>query len=187
MHVLVDSHFATENVLGKNIYACRMIHCKFIRKYILSIAFLSVLISSIKTHFKYFKSKQTLPVLPQINSTSDTFNFIYAERSRELKLKAECNLTNHLHIKDFKRKEETLKMAAGKQKSCGNVNFSKTVFPITALVSFPGSGNTWLRHLIQEATGNFFIIVICLVTMYLPILTKLAQKLLKGHQKNFFR
>ena len=25
--------------------------------------------------------------------------------------------------------------------------------PITGLLSFPGSGNTWLRHLIQRATG----------------------------------
>lgn len=26
---------------------------------------------------------------------------------------------------------------------------------LTALVSFPGSGNTWLRYLIQQATGLF--------------------------------
>lgn len=25
-----------------------------------------------------------------------------------------------------------------------------------ALVSYPGSGNTWLRYLLQQATGNFF-------------------------------
>ena len=25
--------------------------------------------------------------------------------------------------------------------------------PITGLLSYPGSGNTWLRHLIQRATG----------------------------------
>ncbi|CAL4082343.1 unnamed protein product, partial [Meganyctiphanes norvegica] len=27
--------------------------------------------------------------------------------------------------------------------------------PTTALVSFPGSGNTWLRHLLQQVTGYF--------------------------------
>lgn len=27
--------------------------------------------------------------------------------------------------------------------------------PITALASFPGSGNTWLRYLLQQATGVF--------------------------------
>lgn len=26
--------------------------------------------------------------------------------------------------------------------------------PVTALASFPGSGNTWLRHLIQQSTGE---------------------------------
>ena len=25
--------------------------------------------------------------------------------------------------------------------------------PVTALASFPGSGNTWMRHLLQEITG----------------------------------
>ena len=28
--------------------------------------------------------------------------------------------------------------------------------PVTALASFPGSGNTWLRYLLQQATGNIF-------------------------------
>ena len=27
-------------------------------------------------------------------------------------------------------------------------------YPLTALASFPGSGNTWLRHLIHQATGT---------------------------------
>jgi hypothetical protein len=26
--------------------------------------------------------------------------------------------------------------------------------PVTALASFPGSGNTWLRYLLQQVTGN---------------------------------
>ena len=30
-----------------------------------------------------------------------------------------------------------------------------TRFPPTALMSFPGSGNTWMRHLIETATGFF--------------------------------
>ncbi|XP_045187965.2 uncharacterized protein LOC123545721 [Mercenaria mercenaria] len=33
------------------------------------------------------------------------------------------------------------------------VSLSQTVLPITGLVSFPGSGNTWTRHLIQQMTG----------------------------------
>ena len=31
---------------------------------------------------------------------------------------------------------------------------SSTPLPITGLVSYPGAGNTWTRHLIQQATGN---------------------------------
>lgn len=69
-------------------------------------------------------------------------------------LKSECSLTDHLHIKHFEKKETNIKMIYKKPKSCGNLSFSKIVLPATALVSFPGSGNTWLRHLIQEATGN---------------------------------
>ncbi|XP_045165965.2 uncharacterized protein LOC123529629 [Mercenaria mercenaria] len=48
----------------------------------------------------------------------------------------------------------------GNASSDGSVNCSKkkvklsqTVLPITGLVSFPGSGNTWTRHLIQQMTG----------------------------------
>ncbi|XP_045170247.2 WSCD family member AGAP003962-like [Mercenaria mercenaria] len=33
------------------------------------------------------------------------------------------------------------------------INLSQTLLPITGLVSFPGSGNTWTRHLIQQMTG----------------------------------
>ena len=31
----------------------------------------------------------------------------------------------------------------------------KGTFPITSLTSFPGSGNTWVRYLIEEYTGYY--------------------------------
>ncbi|XP_053386775.1 WSCD family member CG9164-like [Mercenaria mercenaria] len=34
-----------------------------------------------------------------------------------------------------------------------NVSLAETPLPMTGLVSFPGSGNTWTRHLIQQMTG----------------------------------
>ena len=37
---------------------------------------------------------------------------------------------------------------------CGPLSYANPVRPVTALASFQGSGNTWLRHLIQEATGK---------------------------------
>lgn len=33
------------------------------------------------------------------------------------------------------------------------IDLSPWLFPSMAITSFPGSGNTWLRHLIQEITG----------------------------------
>ncbi|XP_064597918.1 WSCD family member CG9164-like [Liolophura sinensis] len=33
------------------------------------------------------------------------------------------------------------------------VKLSPNPLPLTALVSFPGSGNTWVRHIVQQATG----------------------------------
>lgn len=35
-----------------------------------------------------------------------------------------------------------------------HVVLSKLPLPLTALASFPGSGNSWARHLIQQLTGN---------------------------------
>ena len=39
-------------------------------------------------------------------------------------------------------------------KDCRPLGFSQTSLPMTALASFPGSGNTWVRHLLQQATGK---------------------------------
>ncbi|BFZ18265.1 hypothetical protein BsWGS_21304 [Bradybaena similaris] len=36
---------------------------------------------------------------------------------------------------------------------CPRPQFSRLSLPATGLASFPGSGNTWVRYLIQEATG----------------------------------
>ena len=39
------------------------------------------------------------------------------------------------------------------EENCLALHFSDTKLPRTALASFPGSGNTWTRHLLQQATG----------------------------------
>lgn len=36
---------------------------------------------------------------------------------------------------------------------CKKPHLSQTPLPLTALASFPGSGNTWVRHILQQATG----------------------------------
>ena len=39
-------------------------------------------------------------------------------------------------------------------RNCVNVHFSEKKLPVTYLASYPGSGNTWVRHLLQQATGE---------------------------------
>ncbi len=39
--------------------------------------------------------------------------------------------------------------------ACANRHFSKHDLPTTALASFPGCGNTWVRHLIEQLTGIY--------------------------------
>ena len=41
-----------------------------------------------------------------------------------------------------------------RNRSCHSLGYSSKSLPVTALASFPGSGNTWVRHLLQEATGK---------------------------------
>ena len=43
------------------------------------------------------------------------------------------------------------------EQNCLALHFSATKLPRTALASFPGSGNTWTRHLLQQATGFVYI------------------------------
>lgn len=39
---------------------------------------------------------------------------------------------------------------------CSQVQFgSENQFPMTSLSSYPGSGNTWVRYLIEEYTGYY--------------------------------
>ena len=45
-------------------------------------------------------------------------------------------------------------MRTMKQCTLVKPKLSKTPLPLTGLVSFPGTGNTWTRHLIQQATGR---------------------------------
>lgn len=66
----------------------------------------------------------------------------------------EGNWKNSFHVKQNNRNATTLRHA----QSVGNcklreVKLSPTPLPMTGLVNFPGSGNTWTRHLIQQMTG----------------------------------
>ncbi|KAK6181148.1 hypothetical protein SNE40_009073 [Patella caerulea] len=42
-----------------------------------------------------------------------------------------------------------------KPKNCPKLGFAKPPLPLTALASYPGSGNSWTRHLLQKSTGIY--------------------------------
>ena len=47
--------------------------------------------------------------------------------------------------------------------NCSSVHFSLTPLPTTVLASYPGSGNTWARHLIQLITGRSLVLVLTML------------------------
>lgn len=47
------------------------------------------------------------------------------------------------------------------EKQCKNVTFVNHQSSLVALVSFHGSGNTWVRHLVEQATGIFTGSIYC--------------------------
>ena len=58
------------------------------------------------------------------------------------------NVTKELHdtnVKNVTRRYHKCKLVHPK--------LSKTPLPTTGLLSYPGAGNTWTRHLIQQALG----------------------------------
>lgn len=56
-------------------------------------------------------------------------------------------------------KRRYMKYMKNPQKTiCKDVKLAKKPLPAVGLVSFPGSGNTWTRQLIQEMTGYFYYI-----------------------------
>lgn len=48
-----------------------------------------------------------------------------------------------------------------KPKQCKEKSFLDRTSPVVALVSFPGSGNTWLRHLLEQGTGIYTGSIYC--------------------------
>ena len=82
-----------------------------------------------------------------------------------LPLRSECPYyTNELRRKQKdKRQEKDKRKKKDKRKTKSkiedNVSLNKKTYldppgPVTALASFPGSGNTWTRHLLEELSGN---------------------------------
>lgn len=68
-------------------------------------------------------------------------------------LKGRLNLTiKHENILKFSRTTEA-NLTNSQNCTLKSVKLTKTPLPVTGLVGFPGSGSTWLRHLVQQMTG----------------------------------
>jgi hypothetical protein len=54
---------------------------------------------------------------------------------------------------------------------CQALRFLEQPGPVVALASFPGSGNTWVRYLLQQVTGgNYRNVFISGKTLHLPLI-----------------
>jgi hypothetical protein len=57
-------------------------------------------------------------------------------------------------VMEMSRKASPRRIRSGRKiEWCNPVGFKAAPGPVVALASFPGSGNTWLRYLLQQATG----------------------------------
>lgn len=64
--------------------------------------------------------------------------------------------SNHVMLKSSDKSDDQQKLGIVSSTKSDNNEFKDSGSrekPITALASFPGSGNTWLRYLLQQATG----------------------------------
>ena len=65
------------------------------------------------------------------------------------------------NVPEFRMPSTTLDFIANQSpqkketRDCREVQFSKTELPLTYLASVQGSGNTWVRHLLQQTTGEY--------------------------------
>ena len=50
--------------------------------------------------------------------------------------------------------KSTAPPASPKPEKCTVPHFADPPLPVTALASYPGSGNTWVRFLLEQTTGT---------------------------------
>ena len=70
------------------------------------------------------------------------------------KTKGSVRLTSKDNDKHKPRTNERNRDKDEDNDMCVEMGFSEVRLPRTALASFPGSGNTWLRHLVEQLTGE---------------------------------
>ena len=120
----------------------------------------NLLIQSVLHKLMFYQSTQEVHNSIHHVSGAD-MKFMYSEENRNTSGSSAVHLndTEKEHKHQANMSENT---GNGKEKikieddNCTKkeVKLSHTALPITGLFSFPGSGNTWTRHLIQQMTGT---------------------------------
>ncbi|CAH1775991.1 unnamed protein product, partial [Owenia fusiformis] len=80
---------------------------------------------------------------------------LYA-KSRTLEALKYARDGGETHSSTLKKNNREIKCLTNSSRiPCQQLRFSRKALLKTALFSYPGSGNTWLRHLIQQITGFY--------------------------------
>ena len=90
-----------------------------------------------------------------INKTTNSEDYGFCRHSFVYSFKVKIN-ANLKRLKGSENESQVVKPppANKQQKNCSRLRYISPPGPRTALASFPGSGNTWVRHLLQQATGE---------------------------------
>ena len=98
-------------------------------------------------------AEETLVPLPQLK---EKINF---SKHNGLSFLDHCGLNRYYLCNPATR--GAFAKSASSSKHCAERTFLNHKSPVTALVSFPGSGNTWLRYLLEQATGIYTGSIYC--------------------------
>ena len=92
--------------------------------------------------------------IDRINLLKKNFRFNSLEHERQQKLKYEKQLAQiQNYVKKSPLHPKILQDLSNFNWCHGFLKYLDPPGPLTALASYPGSGNTWIRYLIQQATG----------------------------------
>ena len=135
--------------------------------------------TSTRTHAQYQHELENTSVTPQLNSKDGNINAAsnYHDGSLYDYCRGHPSAINnnenttlpfnrtyiHLTNANLKFRQNIIH----RRHNCQEVDFSSENLPLTALVSVPGSGNTWARHLIELITGR---------NQYMPRLARILRQ-----------
>ena len=93
-----------------------------------------------------------LEIFPEILGEDETKGIHNEQGDILYDARVTISLSSEITTNQDYPRTKNVKKEAG---NCREVQFSKSKLPLTYLSSLPGSGNTWVRHLLQQATGKY--------------------------------